>query len=130
MILDTSFLLDVRHSDPDALTCAQEIEASPEQLRVSAITLAELQAGVPRAADALEEYEEIVDVTASKEIVPMTRAITLRGGRLHGELCNAGEEVGLDDCFIAATALDVEEPVVTRNVGHFERFDGVLVRGY
>ncbi|MEM4780462.1 MAG: PIN domain-containing protein [Halalkalicoccus sp.] len=130
MILDTAFLLDVRHGDGNAIACAREIEDSPEQVRVSAITLAELQAGVPRAGDPLDEHEAIVQVTATKEIVPVTRAIALRAGRLHGELRAAGEQVGLDDCLVAATALDVEEPVVTRNVTHFERFDGLLVREY
>ena len=130
MILDTSFLLDLRHGDPDAIACARTIEDSPEQVRVSAITMAELQAGVPRASVPLDEHTEVVDVTASKEIVPVTRSIALRGGRLYGEQQNAGKAVELDDCLIAATALEFEEPVVTRNVDHFKRFDGLLVRNY
>lgn len=130
MILDTTFLLDIRHSDADAIACARDLERSPEQLRVSAITVAELQAGVPRAGDPLEEYDRIVEVTATKEVVPVTKSIALRGGRLYGEQQNAGQTVELDDCLIAATALEFEEPVVTRNVSHFDRFDGVLVRDY
>jgi predicted nucleic acid-binding protein len=130
MILDTAFLLDVRHSDGDAIACARDLEQSPEQLRVSAITMAELQAGVPRAGEPLDEYDRIVKVTATKEVVPVTKSIASRGGRLYGEQQNACQTVELDDCLIAATALEFEEPVVTRNVSHFDRFDGVLVRGY
>jgi predicted nucleic acid-binding protein len=130
VILDTAFLLDVRHSDGDAIACARDLEQSPEQLRVSAITMAELQAGVPRAGEPLDEYDRIVKVTATKEVVPVTKSIASRGGRLYGEQQNAGQTVELDDCLIAATALEFEEPVVTRNVSHFDRFDGVLVRGY
>lgn len=130
MILDTSFLLDVRHGDSAAIACARDIEDSPEQVRVSAITMAELQAGVPRASEPLDEHTQVVEVTASKEVVPVTRPIALRGGRLYGEQQNAGQTVELDDCLIAATALGYEEPVVTRNVDHFERFDGLLVRDY
>ena len=130
MILDTAFLLDIRHGDSDAIACARDLEGSPEQLRVSAITMAELQAGVPRAGDPLDEYDRIVEVTATKEVVPVTKSIALRGGRLYGEQQNAGQTVALDDCLIAATALEFEEPVVTRNVSHFDRFDGVLVRDY
>lgn len=130
MILDTAFLLDVRHSNGDAIACARDLEQSPEQLRVSAITMAELQAGVPRAGEPLDEYDRIVKVTATKEVVPVTKSIASRGGRLYGEQQNAGQTVELDDCLIAATALEFEEPVVTRNVSHFDRLDGVLVRGY
>ncbi|MFH5802179.1 PIN domain-containing protein [Haladaptatus sp. CMAA 1911] len=130
MILDTTFLLDLRHTDPDAVASARDLEASPEPLRVSAITLAELQAGVPRVDNSLAEYTEITDVTASKEIIPVTQSIARRGGRFYGELQNDGITVGLDDCLIAATAIEVEEPVVTRNVDHFDRIDGVLVKEY
>jgi predicted nucleic acid-binding protein len=130
VILDTAFLLDVRHSNGDAIACARDLEQSPEQLRVSAITMAELQAGVPRAGEPLDEYDRIVKVTATKEVVPVTKSIASRGGRLYGEQQNAGQTVELDDCLIAATALEFEEPVVTRNVSHFDRLDGVLVRGY
>ncbi|WP_331234704.1 PIN domain-containing protein [Natronorarus salvus] len=120
----------MRHRDAEAMACAQEIEMGPEQVRVSAITLAELQAGVPRSHEPLVEHTAIVEVTASKEVVPVTRPIALRGGRLYGELQNDGQSVGLGDCLIAATALEFEEPVVTRNTEHFERFDGLLVLEY
>lgn len=92
--------------------------------------MTELQTGVTRATESIDEFTEMMSVTATKDIIPVTRAIGLRGGRLHGKLKNRGESVELDDCLIAATALDYEEPVVNRNVSHFERFEGVLIREY
>lgn len=130
MILDTCLLIDTIHGDPDAVRCATELETTSHKLRVSAMTMTELQVGVTRSDNALEEFTEMVEVADSKEIVPVSREIALRGGRLHGESKNRGEEVGLLDCLIAATALAYEEPVVTRNVDHFERFDGVLIHEY
>lgn len=130
MILDPTFLIDIRHGDPDALRCASTLEGSPHQLRVSAITMAELQTGVTRATESVDEFTEMMEVTATKDIVPVTRAIAHRGGRLHGELKDRGASVELDDCLIAPTALDYEESVVTPNVSHFERFDGVLIQEY
>ena len=130
MILDTCLLIDIIHGDPAAVRCATELEASSHKLRVSAMTMAEVQVGVTRSDNALEEFTEMVEVADSKDIVPVSREIALRGGRLHGESQNRGEVVDLPDCLIAATALDYEEPVVTRNVDHFERFDGVLIHEY
>lgn len=130
MILDTCLLIDVQHGTPDAMRCAAELEESHHRLRVSAITMAELQTGVTRASNSLDEFSEMMQVIGTKDIVPVTRAIALRGGRLHGESQTHGERVDLMDCLIAATALDFEEPVVTRNVDHFDRFDGVLIHEY
>lgn len=130
MILDTSFLLDIRHSDANALTLATELDNNRVYQRISAITTAELFAGVPRAESPDTERQNIVAVALSKDIVPVDERIAQRAGRLHGTLQNAGQTVEMHDCFIAATALDYEEPVVTRNVDHFERFDSVEVREY
>lgn len=130
MILDTDFLVKLIHQDQGAVTCAQELELSANPLRCSALTIAELQMGVARAQESLAEYQRVVEVVKTKEIVPMTEAIAARAGRLEGELRNRGEPIGLNDCIVAATALHHEEPVVTRNVDHFDRIDGLLLREY
>jgi len=41
-----------------------------------------------------------------------------------------GEPIDREDCIIAATAIAENEPVVTRNAGHFERISGLDVRTY
>lgn len=130
VILDTCFLIDVQDGDGDALRVSTDLETGPHRLRVSAVSLAELQTGVMRVSDSLNSLDEMVKVTATKDVIPISRSIALRAGRLHGELQNRGEEVDMLDCFIAATALDYEEPVVTRNLSHFERIDGVFVHSY
>lgn len=50
-------------------------------------------------------------------------------GRIAGELISDGRQVGDGDAMIAATAMVVEEPVLTRNVEGFERL-GVEVETY
>lgn len=130
MILDTSFLLDVRHGDVGALRLATQFDSDRVYQRVSAITVAELFAGVPRASSPDQEKQNIISVVLSKEIVPIDERIAQRAGRLHGTMKNAGTSVEMHDCLIAATAIAFEEPVVTRNTGHFERFDEIDVRDY
>lgn len=44
--------------------------------------MAELQTGVTRGSDSLQEFTELLDVTASKEIIPVNREIALRGGEI------------------------------------------------
>ncbi|MSQ28083.1 MAG: type II toxin-antitoxin system VapC family toxin [Dehalococcoidia bacterium] len=60
--------------------------------------------------------------------LPLNRPIMQRVARLHGELRRSGNLVGDTDLLIAATALEHELILVTRNVRHFERIPGLLVR--
>lgn len=53
-----------------------------------------------------------------------------RAGRLAGELANDGTPVGDGGVIIGATALAVDEPVLTRNVEDFEQLGDVSVETY
>jgi predicted nucleic acid-binding protein len=45
-------------------------------------------------------------------------------------LITDGERFEGEDCIVAATAVLNDEPVVTRNVDHYARVDGLDVRTY
>lgn len=130
MILDTTFLLDLRYSDPDAVTLARELDESARRQRVSVITVFELFNGIAQSNQPSGEHDRVLEVVETKDIVPVDWAVATKAGRLHGQLVSGGNRVDVRDCLIAATALTIEEPVVTRNVDHFERFDGLSVRSY
>lgn len=130
VLLDTTFLLDLRYGDADAVSLARELDASSTRQRVSVITAFELYTGITQSDSPDAEHERVLDVIETKDIVPVDWPIATKAGRFHGTLVNDGNRVDVRDCFIAATALVLEEPVVTRNIDHFERFDGLTVRSY
>jgi len=130
VLLDTSFLIDLMNGDPEAVERARELEADLVQQRLSAMTLFELYYGVGRMTDSETEREQIEQVLASKPVHPADTAVMRKAGRLAGELAAQGEPVGDGDIIIGATALVVDEPVLTRNVADFERLNGVEVETY
>jgi tRNA(fMet)-specific endonuclease VapC len=130
VLLDTSFLIDLMNGDPDAVERARELEADLVQQRLSAMTLFELYYGVGRVTDSETEREQIEQVLASKPVHPADTAVMRKAGRLAGELAADGDPVSDGDVIIGATALVVDEPVLTRNVADFERLDGVEVDIY
>ena len=130
MLLDTSFLIDLMRGDDAAVEAARELEDGLVQQRISAMTLFECYYGVTRAIDPEDERERIETVLASKPIHPADTAVRRKAGRLAGELANEGLSVDDGDVVIGATAAVVDEPVLTRNVEHFERIDGVAVETY
>jgi tRNA(fMet)-specific endonuclease VapC len=130
VILDTGFLIDLRRPEPAAAALARELESGRVPQRVSVLTLFELQTGLRQYEGSAEDAGRMLAVARSKDVLGVTPEIALKAGRLHGDLRAAGREVDSHDCLIAATALDREEAVVTRNTDHFERFDGLAIREY
>ena len=56
-------------------------------------------------------------------------AIARRAGRMLGELRSKGVTVGIADAIIAATALQLDAPLLTNNVEHYPFAELKVVRG-
>ena len=54
----------------------------------------------------------------------------IQAANLDAELRKAGREIGGSDVWIATAALQRKLPVLTANVDHFTRIDGLTVMGY
>jgi tRNA(fMet)-specific endonuclease VapC len=130
MLLDTTFLVDLMNGEAAAVETARQLEADLVQQRLSAMTLFELYYGVARADTPEDERDAVENVLASKPVHPADAAVMRKAGRLAGELANDGRPVGDGDVIVGATALVVDEPVLTRNVDDFQRLDGVEVETY
>lgn len=129
MLLDTTFLIDLMRGDDDAVGRARELEADLVQQRLSAMTLFELFYGVARSNQPEAERETVESVLSTKPVHPADNAIMRKAGRLAGELASDGRAVGDGDAVIAATAIAVDEPVLSRNVAEYERL-GAEVEEY
>lgn len=130
MLLDTSFLIDLMRGDSGAISTARDLEADLVQQRVSAMTLFELYYGVAKSDQATAERETVASVIESKPIVPADAAVMTKAGRIAGGLAADGEAIDDGDAIIGATAITLDEPVLTRNEADFERVDGVRVETY
>lgn len=130
MIQDTSFLVDVLAGNSDALDHLELLERENRPEKVASITALELYEGVRRSAKPDDEKQAVVDVLDSKHVVPADHSIMKQAGELGGQLITNGERIDREDCIIAATAKQENEPVLTRNESHFERVPDLDVRSY
>ncbi|HET7325408.1 MAG TPA: type II toxin-antitoxin system VapC family toxin [Halococcus sp.] len=130
MILDTAFIIDVMDGDDDAIRAYETYEDAREQQYLASITVLELYEGIERSLHSDAERRKVRGVIDTKPVIPADRAVMKKAGKISGRLITEGNEIDREDCAIAATALIEEEPVVTRNVEHFERIDGIEVRPY
>lgn len=130
VVLDTDFLIDVMRSEPAAVEALRELVDGFEPVAISAVTVMQLHHGVARSDRPDTERRRIARALAAATTYAFDHDVAARAGELDGHLAKRGERIGAADTMIAATALEHTEPVLSRNVKHFERVDGLGVRTY
>lgn len=130
MIEDTSFVIDLLDGDDGAIDRLEALEGERRPEKVSSITVLELHEGIARSDTPADERRKVLEVLDSKTVVPADEDVMGHAGELSEELAVRGEPIDREDCIIAATALQEDEPVVSRTVDHFERVPNVDVLQY
>ena len=94
-----------------------DIEAMPDRLAVSVITIGELRAGVLAATDAVIRDRRLDTLTAalSLEPIPIDVEVANAWARLRLALREADLRMPVNDSRIAATAMALGVPVVTQD---------------
>jgi tRNA(fMet)-specific endonuclease VapC len=130
VIVDTDVLIDVMADDERAKRRVEDLESRRVPLRISSISLFELYHSIERVVDSADRRRRIETVLESKPVYLADGTVMKKAGRIDGRLAASGRDIGMGDTIIAATALVHEEPVLTGNVDHFERIDGVGIESY
>jgi predicted nucleic acid-binding protein len=98
------------------------IEALPDRLAVSVVTIGELRAGVLAAADLVTRDRRLATLTAALalEPVPIDEEVANAWARLRVTLRDLGLRMPVNDSWIAATALALGVSVVTQDDDYVE----------
>lgn len=119
LLIDTDVLIDYLRDQAESVTY---LEGLTPPLSVSAVTVAELYAGVRDGAEraVLDQFIDSFQVVAvDKEIAIRAGVIRRDFGKSHG--------TGLADAIIAATAEVQQANLVTLNNKHFQMLKDVMV---
>lgn len=132
-LLDTNVVSELVRSRPAPLVSAWVRAQSKTSLFLSVITLGELQKGIALAESsqrrsALNKWLE-TDILPSyaNRLLPITEAISRRWGLLLASRQRAGRPIGEADGLIAATALEHNLIVTTRNTRDFDHIGLALL---
>ncbi|USZ68620.1 PIN domain-containing protein [Halorussus salilacus] len=132
MILDTSFLLDLKDGKQDAFEKATELYDSGVVQRVAIPSVMELQY-VASIVQSDDEQRRVRNLLQMYPLVPVDKRTALRAGALLAEADRRyGGTSGVDnpDALIGAVAERFGEPVLTDNVDDFARLPGIEVETY
>ena len=124
LFIDTSIFVDVLRTGQSETSKSlfKSLQEKNEGF-TSAITVAELSVGAFRSPrrDALEKTLKLLSLT---HVMDLTSETAIEGGRIYATLVQKGEEIELNDCLIAATALSLgNHEIVTRDINHFNRIE-------
>ena len=131
-LLDTDILSAIRRKqrDPNLEKWLHSINSA--EVFLSVVTLGEVERGItqqrrinPAFAEDLERWLDTILIRYEQCILPLSVNIARRWGQLSGELGHSSA-----DLMIAATALEHNLIVATRNTRHFEPTKVPLINPY
>ncbi len=130
-LFDTNVLSEITKRTPSAAVLRRLVTCAPNLRFASEITRYELRYGAALHPNGKALWGRIEsDVLPRCTWLPVVGEISLRTADLNAQLRSAGQPIDWADLFIAATALVHDLILVTRNVRHFDRIDGLQIEDW
>jgi tRNA(fMet)-specific endonuclease VapC len=118
-LVDSDVMIDYLTARADAVALLHRL--IPDGIAISILTYAEVYQGIYRGYDPKATEQGFKTVLASTRLLAVSRTIARRGARIRGDLRARGQILPMIDILIAATALQHDLTLVTRNLRHYQR---------
>lgn len=133
-LFDTSFLIDLTNNDSGAVEKAKKVDEEKSLAAVSVITVHEYFLGVHLQYSESKELSEKLasakrDITPF-QVIPLTMEMAEESSRLQAQMRRKGQPIGINDLYIASTALKLKLSLVTRNTADFRKIPGLKLETY
>lgn len=123
-LVDTNAISEFKKKIPSQNVLDWFAAQSEESLFLSVITIGEIEKGITKIIDPVgrvkyETYLENLIIRFDRRILPISTEIGRRWGKLYGTLQQTGRVLPNWDSLIAATALEHDLTIITRNTDDF-----------
>ena len=106
------------------------LQHKPEEMCMSAISMAELEYGVYKSLRPSQNQIALVTFLARIKIVPFDTDAAIEYGKIMTKFTRKGNFIGANDLLIAASAKANGFTLVTNNMREFERIDGLKLANW
>lgn len=113
-----------------ALEKLSKIEMKKENQRTTSLTVFELATGIAMSDWPEKEKLKVEELLQMFSIIDFKNIHAYRAGLELGKLYKEGKPIDPVDAQISGIALVEKEIIVTRNVKHFERIEGLKIESY
>jgi len=120
LALDTNIIIDYLRRSFQALP----LILAEYHCHLTVITLYEIEVAKIKSDRQQQLFKKVLSLTSS---LPLDVNATTQAVQIERTLRAQGQPIGLPDIFIAGICLAQEIPLLTRNVSHFSRIDGLQV---
>jgi predicted nucleic acid-binding protein len=134
-LFDTGFIVDLINSDLGAVELAKVVDKEASLAAISVISVHEYLFGIYFRYRKEEGELKRKLVSAHNELgrfeaIPVTREVVEASSKIHADVTASGSQIGINDVYIAATAVHYGFSLVTRNISHFKRIPKLKLENY
>ncbi len=133
MLLDTCFLIDImreskKNIEGPAIRKLQLIEGLV--LNISLFTVCELMGGVEKSSNPQRERSQVEFLLEHLRVIYPDTGFAVSYGEIYGDLSRKGMMIPQMDLLIGCQAKISNMPLITKDVDHFKRINGLVVESY
>ncbi len=130
-LLDTNILSELIKKRPNPYFLTKILSKPSQSLFTSSICVFELRFGSALRNDFHAFWTKIMnEIIARITVLPFGENEALMAGDILARLQKSGEKIGLEDIFIAATAITNNSTLVTANIRHYSRIKDLKIENW
>jgi len=128
-LIDTNICIYIIKENPKS-TVEKIKTYEPFQIKISAITVAELEYGVSKSQNIDKNRKVLLKFLSSFDILPFDDQDAEYFGKIRSYLERLGKVIGPYDMQIAAQALSKKLILVTNNINEFQRVPNLILENW
>ena len=128
-LLDTNICIYIINNYPKKVV--EKVKTlKPNQIKLSAISLAELEYGVSKSKYREKNRDALINFVSAFDIIPFDDEDAEVFGVIRADLEKRGQKIGAYDMQIAAQAISKQLILVTNNESEFSRVNGLKLENW
>lgn len=126
-LLDTDIIIELLRRNINVIEKIKQV--GRKNCFISEITIAELYFGAVKSGHYEQKVKDVDVIAGNFKVIPISQCLSLYA-KLRAQLQSEGLKIGDMDIFIGATSIAKNLVMVTGNISHFKRLDGIKLENW